>query len=92
VIASEVSFKQMMIGARNNENLSVLSSYIQVEHGLKTLEACWDGFVHVSEDMNRHFKNKKDVCTEFAKELRYYLDFADESAPFDLGQEIPEDC
>ena len=86
--ASEVSFEQMRIGARNNPVLGVPASYLQVEYGLSELEACWDGFVHTSDAYNLTFKSRKEIYLEFANAVSDYLDYLGESIPDSLGQEI----
>jgi len=88
MIASRVTFDQMRHAASSNPKLGVPTSYLQVEYGLAELEACWDGFVQTSDDLEITFKNKKHVCSEFADALHDYLNFLGESVPDSLGQEI----
>lgn len=83
--ASEVSFEQMRKSARNLTDLAVPASYMQVEYGLLELEACWDGFVHTSDHYKRDFKNRKEVCLEFANVLNEYLEYLGESIPVQVG-------
>jgi hypothetical protein len=83
--ASEVSFEQMRRGARNNPELGVLASYLQVEYGLSELEACWDGFVHTSDEYDLTFRTRKEVNQEFANALNEYLEFLGETIPVEMG-------
>ena len=85
MLASDVSFEQMRSAARNNSELGVLASYLQVEYGLSELEACWDGFVHTSDAFELTFENKKHVCLEFADALDDYLSYQGERIPISLG-------
>ena len=83
--ASEVTFDKMRIVARNNPELGIPVSYMQVEYGLKDLEACWDGFVHTSDAYGQEFKNRKQICNEFANALNEYLEYLGESIPVEMG-------
>ena len=83
--ASEVSFEQMRRAARNNPELGVPASYLQVEYGLSELEACWDGFVHTSDEYGLTFKTRKEVNQEFANALSEYLEFLGETIPVEMG-------
>jgi hypothetical protein len=83
--ASDVSFEQMRRAARNNSELGVPASYLQVEYGLDELEACWDGFVHTSDDYGLTFKTRKEVNQEFANALSDYLEYLGESIPVEMG-------
>ena len=83
--ASEVSFEQMRRGARNNPELGVSASYLQVEYGLSELEACWDGFVHTSDEYGLTFKTRKEVNQEFANALSEYLEYLGETIPVEMG-------
>jgi hypothetical protein len=85
VIASEVSFQQMLVTARNVHKLGVVNSYMQVEYGIKDLEACWAGFVDTADNAELNFKNKKEVCLEFAYALQEYLACRGESASLKVG-------
>ena len=73
MIASEITFERMMIYAAGNFSLAEPTSFIQVEHGVKDLQACWDGFVDTSDDAGLEFKNKKEVCESFAEALHEYI-------------------
>ena len=85
MFASEVTFDKMRIVARNNPELGVPSSYMQVEYGLKELEACWDGFVHTSDAYGQEFQSRKQICLEFANALNEYLECIGEQIPVPLG-------
>lgn len=83
--ASQVSFDQMTKIASGNRVLGEATSFIQVEYGLKELEACWDGFSNSSDTYNREFKNRKEICAEFAEALSEYIEFLVESQPEQVG-------
>jgi hypothetical protein len=85
MLASDVSFEEMRRVAAGNPELGVPASYMQVEYGLSELEACWDGFVHTSDNFLQSFKNRKQVCLEFANALNEYLDYLGEQIPLALG-------
>lgn len=83
--ATDITFEQMRIGARNNSELGVPASYIQVEYGMSDLEACWDGFAHTSDNYGVTFKSKKEIYLEFASALNEYIEHLGESIPVSLG-------
>ena len=83
--ASEVTFNKMRIVARNNPELGVPASYMQVEYGLEELEACWDGFVHTSDSYGQEFKSRKQICVEFTHALSEYIEFLGESIHLEVG-------
>jgi len=83
--ATDITFEQMRIGARNNSELGVPASYMQVEYGLSELEACWDGFAHTSDNYGVTFKSKKAIYLEFANALSEYIEAMGESVPVTLG-------
>jgi hypothetical protein len=85
MLASSVTFEQMRRAARNNSELGVPASYLQVEYGLAELEACWDGFVHTSDYYAQHFKTRKAIYEEFANALSEYLEYLGESIPVEMG-------
>jgi hypothetical protein len=85
MLASSVTFEQMRRAARNNPELGVPASYLQVEYGLAELEACWDGFVHTSDYYAQHFKTRKAIYLEFANALNEYLEYLGEQIPVPLG-------
>jgi hypothetical protein len=85
MLASSVSFEQMRRAARNNSDLGVPASYLQVEYGLAELEACWEGFVHTSDHYEQHFKTRKAIYEEFANALSEYLEYLGEQIPVSLG-------
>jgi hypothetical protein len=85
MLASSVTFEQMRRAARNNSELGVPASYLQVEYGLEELEACWDGFVHTSDHYQQHFKSRKEIYQEFANALSEYLEYLGESIPVEMG-------
>lgn len=85
MIASDVSFIQMMRVAAGNKSLATATSYLQVEYGLDELQACWDGFIHTSDDYNQEFKNRKQVCEEFSNALNEYIDYLGESSHLQVG-------
>ena len=78
--ASSITFESMMRFAAGNFTLAEATSFIQVEHGIKELEACWDGFVDTSDDAGLEFKNKKEVCEAFAEALHEYILYLDVTA------------
>ena len=84
--ATDVTFDQMRIGARNNPELGVLTSYLQVEYGIKELEACWDGFADTNDNYGMTFKSKKEIYLEFADALNEYIEYLGESSCLALGQ------
>jgi hypothetical protein len=77
--ASEISFRRMMIFAAGNRHLAEPTSFMQVEHGIKELESCWQGFIDTSDRANLEFKNKSSVCNEFAQLLTEYISYAEPS-------------
>jgi hypothetical protein len=83
--ASEITFDKMRIVARNNPELGIPASYMQVEYGLNELESCWDGFVHTSDNYGQEFTSRKQVCLEFANALNEYLECIGESIPVKMG-------
>ena len=85
MLASSVTFEQMRRAARNNPEIGVPASYLQVEYGLAELEACWDGFVHTSDHYSQHFKSRKEIYIEFANALSEYLEYLGESIPLEVG-------
>ena len=85
MIASDVTFEQMLRASRNLPELGVPASYMQVEYGLAELEACWDGFVHTSDAYHQSFKTRKEINQEFANALNEYLEYLGESLPVSLG-------
>jgi hypothetical protein len=85
MLASSVTFEQMRRAARNNSELGIPASYLQVEYGLAELEACWDGFVHTSDYYQQHFKSRKEIYLEFANALSEYLEYLGESIPLEVG-------
>ena len=88
--ATDITFDQIRIGARNNPCLGVPASYMQVEYGIKELEACWDGFAHTSDDYGVTFKSKKEIYLEFANALNEYLEYLGESIPVEFTGLIPK--
>ena len=85
MLASSITFEQMRRAARNNSELGVPASYLQVEYGLAELEACWDGFVHTSDHYQQHFKTRKEIYLEFANALSESLEYLGEQIPVSLG-------
>ncbi len=85
---SYVSFSEMLKVAAGNPTLGVAASYLQVEYGMEELRACWDGFVHTSDDHGLEFRTRKQVCMEFSIALNDYLEYLGESIPQSLGSAI----
>jgi hypothetical protein len=85
MLASQVTFDQMRKVAANNPTLGVAASYLQIEYGLKELEACWDGFVHTSDEYDQEFSSRKQICQEFSNALNDYLEYLGEPVPLALG-------
>ena len=83
--ASSVSFESMMRFAAGNFTLAEATSFIQVEYGVNDLRACWDGFVHTSDDAGIEFKDRKNICNEFTAALSDYIIYLDDEAPLSLG-------
>lgn len=83
--ASEVTFDKMRIAARNNPELGIPTSYIQVEYGLSELEGCWDGFVHTSDAYGQTFTSRKQICDEFTHALTEYIEHLGESIHLQVG-------
>jgi len=86
MIASQVSFEQMMISARNNPTLGEATSFIQVEFGLDELKTSWQGFVDTSDHYGLSFTTRKNVCNEFAVALSEYIEFIAEPPPIEMGR------
>jgi hypothetical protein len=72
---SQCSFKQMMTIAADNKKLAEVTSFVQVEYGLKELEACWDGFVDTSKHYDIEFNTRKQLCDEFANALIEHAEY-----------------
>lgn len=85
MLASEVTFEQMRKAARNNHELGVAASYMQVEYGLSELQACWEGFVHTSDEYFQTFSSRKEIYQEFANALNEYLEYLGEQISVQLG-------
>jgi hypothetical protein len=85
MLASEVAFDSMMRVASGNKPMALATSYIQVEYGKDELLACWDGFVHTSDNYGQTFKSRKAVCEEFSNVLNEYIDYLGESAFIQVG-------
>ena len=86
MIASQVTFEQMMRVGAGNRDLGLATSYIQVEYGIDELHACWDGFTHTSDTFEQTFKSRKQVCDEFTYALTEYIDYLGESSFIEVGQ------
>jgi hypothetical protein len=86
MIASQVTFEQMMRYAANNPDLGEATSFLQVEYGISELHACWDGFIHTSDTFNQEFKSRKQVCAEFTYALTEYIDYLGESIYLTVGR------
>ena len=84
--ASSVTFEQMRHAARNNSDLGEATSFIQVEYGISELHACWDGFVHTSDNFDQEFSSRKHVCAEFTYALSEYIEFIGESLHLQVGR------
>jgi hypothetical protein len=82
--ASQVTFEQMMRVAAGDPDLAHATSFMQVEHGISELHATWDGFVDTSDFYQVTFKNRKDVCNNFASALAEYIQYL-EPVPNPLG-------
>jgi hypothetical protein len=85
MIASQVTFEQMMRVAAGNSELAHATSFMQVEHGISELYACWDGFVHTSDTFGQEFSSRKQICSEFTHALTEYIDYLGESSYLTLG-------
>jgi hypothetical protein len=83
--ASAITFESMMRFAAGNFTLAEATSFIQVEYGLDELRACWDGFVHTSDEADIEFKDRKTICNEFTDALSEYIEYLGESLPHKVG-------
>jgi hypothetical protein len=83
--ASECSFTKMLETACYIPDLAMATSFLQVEYGLPDLEACWDGFVHTSDNYNQNFSTKTQICLEFTSALQEYLKFIQEKESGSIG-------
>lgn len=79
--ASDVTFERMMIHAKVNWNLTEVTSFIQVEFGIKELLACWGGFVDTSDNADLEFASLEEVCGQFAEALADYIEYICEPTP-----------
>lgn len=86
MLASKVSFDQMMKAAAKDRTLAYATSFVQVEYGVLELLACWDGFVNTSDAFSQEFKSRKQVCQEFTDALTEYIDYLGESVPHKVGR------
>jgi hypothetical protein len=75
MVASQVTFEQMMRVAAGDSGLAHATSFMQVEYGVSELLATWDGFVDTSDRYQVTFKNRKDVCNNFANALSEYIQY-----------------
>jgi hypothetical protein len=57
--------------------LGYVTSFVQVEMGLKNLSDMWRIFVEASEDGNESYKSKKAICLEFATALSELYDLSE---------------
>ena len=85
MLASQVSFESMMRIASGQRELAFATSYLQVEYGLDDLRACWDGFIHTSDNYGQEFKSRKAVCEEFSYALNEYIEYLGESVYLKVG-------
>lgn len=85
MLASDITFEQMLKASRNLPELGVLSSYMQVEYGLSELRACWEGFVHTSDGYGQSFKSRKSIHLEFTNALNEYLEYLGEPISLQVG-------
>jgi len=83
--ASDITFESMMRFAAGNFTLAEATSFIQVEYGKKELHACWDGFVHTSDDAGIEFKDRKTICNEFTAALSEYIEFLEQPLSNEVG-------
>ena len=78
--ASDCTLDHAQVVARDCKGLAEAMSFMQVEHGYSELQACWDGFVDVSDNYGQTFPTKRKICFEFANALAEYLEYL-EPAP-----------
>lgn len=83
--ATECSFEELRIMSCRRPTLSVLLSYIQVEHGIHELQASWDGFTESSAYYGEEFSDKWEVCLGFERALHDFYDVG-EPVPFQMGR------
>lgn len=73
--ASECSLQDLITIASGRPDLAILLSYIQVEYGVKDLEASWQGFIDTSDEYGEEFDDKHHICSEFEFLLKEFIEF-----------------
>ena len=63
--ATEVSFEEVMKAGCRNRYFAEIASFMQVEYGIKELEAAWDAYRDSSEYCNEEFESKNHIYNEF---------------------------
>lgn len=71
----ERTFDQMRKYATGSWKMSKALSFIQVEMGLKDLEACWDAFLDTSADYGEVFTDENDLYAKFTDALNDYAEY-----------------
>ena len=78
MIASDLDFDFIKRHALVNRELGEVFSFIQVEYGIKDLEACWEGFSHTSDNAGLKFDGVCDLGEKFHQALSEYVNFIQE--------------
>ena len=73
--ASDCTLDHAQKVARDCKELAEAMSFMQVEHGYSELQACWDGFVDVSDNYGQTVPTKRKICFEFADALAEYIEY-----------------
>lgn len=71
--ASDCTLDHAQVVARDCKDLAEAMSFLQVEYGLQDLQACWDGFIDVSDRYGQEFPTKRMICFEFSNALTEYI-------------------
>ena len=69
------SFEGMRKFSTKNWKLAIATSFIQVEDGIDDLMACWEGFLHVSEEYNEVFEDETEMYQKFTDALNEYIEY-----------------
>ena len=72
--AGEMTLHDVRRIAAEVVDLNMAISFIQVEWGLKDLEACWDGFRDSADHFNQHFDDEHDCALQFCLALNEFAE------------------
>jgi hypothetical protein len=75
MIASDVDFDFIKRHSLVNRELGEVFSFIQVEYGIKDLEACWEGFSDTSDNAGLEFDGVYDLGEKLYHALLEYVNF-----------------